>query len=234
MRRLLILVSCFWLVAADVQAAKRVSWEDLKDPASQNFEDPFEALNILELRSLATVVRLRKQLDTGNVSEDNLFAVMQQLEAAEAKLAVSGVDTDALLSRRQEIADKRLTAAITGNAALDNQTISITGYVIPVLEPDGTSRGGYLVPQYGMCSHVPAPDPNQMIRYQAGSSWQPDRIYQRVRLTGRIDLTLTRQTINLLDGEVDMVAALNMTDAVLHPDKAFRPRPQDRTLFSAH
>jgi hypothetical protein len=193
-----------------VWAVTPVHWEDLKDPEATRFDDPFAALSLNELRSLGTVLRLRKQLGESGVTEEARLRIEQKLANEEAKLAVSGVDADALLTQREAIGRKRAQAALAGNPALSGAEIAITGYVIPIIEEDGIARTGYLVPEYGMCSHVPAPDPNQMIRYRLENDWQADRIYQKVRLTGRIGLTLSRQTINLLDGQVEMISAFEL------------------------
>ncbi|MEM9633357.1 MAG: DUF3299 domain-containing protein [Pseudomonadota bacterium] len=203
----LFLLMCMTL---PVRAVVPVDWEDLKDPAATRFDDPFAALSINELRSLGTVIRLRKRLGETDVAEEARPRIEQRLANEEAKLAVSGVDTDALLAQRMVIGRKRAKAALVGNPALSGEEIAITGYVIPVLEEDGIARTGYLVPEYGMCSHVPAPDPNQMIRYRLESDWQADRIYQKVRLKGRLGLKITRQTINLLDGPVEMISAFEL------------------------
>ncbi|MES0885054.1 DUF3299 domain-containing protein [Roseibium sp. SCP14] len=209
MRMLLasILLICMIL---PVRAVTPVDWEDLKDPAATTFDDPFAALSMIELRSLATVLRLRKRLGESGVADEARSRIVLRLADEEARLAASGVDTDALLAQREAIARKRAQAALAGNPALSGKEIAITGYVIPVLEEDGIARTGYLVPEYGMCSHVPAPDPNQMIRYRLKNEWQADRIYQKVRLTGRLGLRVSRQTINLLDGQVEMISAFEL------------------------
>ncbi|MCV0427651.1 MAG: DUF3299 domain-containing protein [Roseibium sp.] len=231
MRLFLIILTIISLVPI-AQAGTRVDWDALRDPKASQFEDPFAALSLRELRSLGTVLRLRQRLSKSDVSAETRPQIEQRLENEEAKLAVSGVDTDGLLAQRQAIARKRAKAALAGNPALADRDVEITGYVIPVLEEDGSARSGYLVPEYGMCSHMPAPDPNQMIRYHLNSDWQADKIYQRVVLSGRLGLELTRQTINLLDGEVDMIAAFEMEVSSVRAHKGPVNPNFDRTLQS--
>lgn len=61
-----------------------------------------------------------------------------------------------------------------------------------------------------MCSHMPAPDPNQMIRYTLAADWQADSVYEPVRLTGTLSIRPTKQEIMLLDGQIEMVAVFDM------------------------
>jgi hypothetical protein len=148
----------------------------------------------------------------------------------EAELAAAGVSTDQLLSRRLDIAKKRAAAAVAGNPALAGKEIAITGYAIPVQGPDSHQVDtGYLVPEQGMCSHLPAPDPNQMIRYRLQTEWRPDFVYEPVLLIGRLSLQVTRQEITLLDGQIEMIASfeLEVTEArSLNQEKS--PNPANR------
>lgn len=215
MKSLVVLVTAllFWMPLAN--AAMPVSWPDLKDPEAADFEDPFAALGIRELRSLGTVLRLRKQLEQPGLEGRDRQEAEARLNNEEARLAAAGVQTDQLLSRRKEIGKKRAKAALSGNAGLAGEEITITGYVIPVEPADGGPVvSGYLVPEAGMCSHMPAPDPNQMIRYKLDTDYTAEGIYEPVELTGRLSLTMTRQEIMLLDGQVEMLAAfeMNVTD----------------------
>ena len=230
--RLFVIMLTIISLASFAQAGTQVDWDELRDPKASQFDDPFATLSIRELRSLGTVLRLRRQLSEADVAAESRPQMKQRLENEEAKLAVSGVDTDGLLAQREEIARKRAKAALSGNPALASKDIEITGYVIPVLEEDGSVRSGYLVPEYGMCSHMPAPDPNQTIRYRLNSDWQADEIYQRVVLSGRLGLEATRQTINLLDGDVDMIAAFEMEVSNVRPLNGPLNRNWERTLQS--
>ena len=116
------------------------------------------------------------------------------LALQEAQLAAAGVPTDKLLSQRFEVAKKRAAASLAGNKALAGRDIEITGYVIPVQEPGSDEViAGYLVPEQGMCSHMPAPDPNQMIRYRLSTGWRAEYVYEPVRLIGRLSLKTSRK-----------------------------------------
>lgn len=210
-------------------AAQPILWEDLKDPAAAAFEDPFAALGIHQLRALGTVLRLRLRLEEGPVGAKDRPGIEQQLRSEEAKLAAAGVDVDGLLSQRHEVGRKRAAAALAGNPDLAGREVAITGYVIPVSGPDGTVTTGYLVPGAGMCSHMPAPDPNQMIRYRLSNGWQAQEIYEPVLLSGTLSLKTTRQEITLLDGQVEMLAAFEMDVSDVRSLEGQEP-PQNRVL----
>jgi len=226
---------CLFLLIGMLQpvwAAKKVDWPDLIDPDVADFDDPFAALNLTELRSLGTVIRLRQRLSETGLAKDARTAIEERLNREEAKLAVSGVDTDGLLSRRQEIGRLRAEAAMAGNRELDGKEIVIPGYVIPVLDGDsGISASGYLVPERGMCSHMPAPDPNQMIRYTLATDWQADSIYEPVKLIGTLSIQPTRQEIMLLDGQIEMIAVFDLKVTKVRPMRN-PPGSPDRSFLS--
>ena len=108
----------------------------------------------------------------------------------EAKLAAAGVETDGLLSQRKEIGRKRAAAALAGNAGSRREggcdhRVRDPGFC----GPDGPVSTGYLVPGAGMCSHMPAPDPNQMIRYKLSERLaRRRRSIEPVLLTGTLSL----------------------------------------------
>ncbi|MBN9673297.1 DUF3299 domain-containing protein [Roseibium aggregatum] len=211
MTRAIVFLLALVFMQAAAFAQTPVTWEDLIDPETANFDDPYKALSGLELRSLGTVLRLRQRLSEEDIAAEARPRIESRLAQEEAKLAASGVQTEWLLSQRHSVAKKRAKAALTGNPALDGQEVAITGYAIPVDEPgeDGTASG-YLVPEQGMCSHMPAPNPNQMIRYTIEAGNQASYVYEPVLLTGRLTLKTTRQEIVLLDGYVDMLAAFDL------------------------
>lgn len=233
MKRIFLLVLLVAASGVPAHAVTPITWPDLKGPASTSFEDPFEALSIHQLQSLGNVLRIREALNSGTSGGDG-EDLSAQLRREEAMLAATGVNVDWLLSHREEIARKRAAASLSGNPDLAGKEIAITGYAIPV-EGSGAAGApnGYLVPQQGMCSHMPAPAPNQMIRYEIRSGNQANYVYEPVLLIGRLKLQTTRQEITLLDGQVDMIAAFEMeVDEVRSLDEgkseAATPNPMSR------
>ncbi|QDG75144.1 DUF3299 domain-containing protein [Labrenzia sp. PHM005] len=205
------------LTAFPAVAVTPIDWIDLKDPAAARFEDPFEALFLTDLRSIAAVYRLRKLLERGDLTDDDRSKAETRLRQEEQKLTDAGIETDLLLAQREAVAKKKAEALLKGNPDLVGKDIAITGYVIPVIGADGSAQYGYLVSGYGMCSHVPAPPPNQTIYYKLQDDWSEAELYKPVLLSGRLDMNLSRQTITLLDGQVTITAAFDMDVSEIRP-----------------
>ncbi|WP_422020473.1 DUF3299 domain-containing protein [Roseibium sp.] len=212
----------FAIAVGPAAAVTPIDWPDLKDPTAARYEDAFEHLYLSELRSLAAVYRIRNGLKSGGLTLEERAKLERRLKDEEAKLAAAGIQTDQLLAQRDEVARRRAEARLQGNSDLAGKDVAITGYVIPVLDETGAAKYGYLVSGYGMCSHVPAPAPNQIIFYRLEEDWAEAELYKPVLLQGRLDLSVSRQTINLLDGDVTITASFDMdvTDIrALEPQK---------------
>ncbi|SDL63987.1 DUF3299 domain-containing protein [Aliiruegeria lutimaris] len=195
------------LASASMADNAQIGWSDLLDASTQVFEDPYRDLSPGQLDDLVEVARLRQQVAAGDPS------VSAQLAAREAELAENGVDAEWLISQRWVVAERREQAASAGNPELDGAEVTISGFAIPAPpETDGTSVV-YLVEQRGMCSHMPPPMPNQMIRVRLVSDWTPEYMHQPVSLTGRLHIHPTQEVFRVVDGEVPMAATWRL-DAV--------------------
>jgi hypothetical protein len=179
-------------------------WETLPDPAAQTFDDPFAKLSAEQLRLLISVVRLREQSAKGDQ------ATPEDLDAAEQKLLEVGINADELISQRWAVAERRRKAASAGNPKLDGTTITIAGFAIPGPASEGGTRIAYLVAQPGLCSHVPPPAPNQMLRLRLSGEWFPQRIHEPVAVTGKLQLDPTERTFSVVDGPVQMNTTWSM------------------------
>lgn len=181
-----------------------VGFDDLADPAARAFVDPYLEMGQERLNDLRTVVRLSVRLAEADLSPE----VRRRLEArradAEAALAVAGFDIEALLAQRWTVAQKRRQAQIATNPLLEGAAVRLEGYLIPAgTGPDG--RGiGYLVPVVGMCSHIPAPPPNELVRLYFEPERSTGPIYLPVSVTGTLRAEASDETIHLLDGMVRM------------------------------
>ncbi|MES0862259.1 DUF3299 domain-containing protein [Ruegeria sp. SCPT10] len=194
-------------LAAPVQP---IEWSTLPNPAAQVFEDPFRDLNDEQADDIRFALRLRGRLqqDVGSAEERQKWQEM--LDETEAALAADQIDIDWLMSQREAVIQRREIANTTGNPVIDDQIVSIVGYVIPVA-PDEQGRAvAYLVPQPGMCSHLPPPPPNQMIRLLLSDHWAPDSYYDHVSLTGRLAIEPTEYETFVIDGQAPMRATFSM------------------------
>lgn len=195
---------------ADQTDAPQVDWIDLVDQSKQTFQDPFKDLSYDQLDDLARVVRLREHLASGDIPEDARGLFEDRLAEARAPLDAAGIDIDWLLSQRWIVADRRKAAATAGNTELDGQEVKLAGFAIAAPpDPDGASVV-YLVPERGMCSHIPPPAPNQMVRVRLADGWTPERLHEPVRLTGKLDIEWSETSVFVVDGPVQMRASFTL------------------------
>ena len=188
------------------QALQKVGWEALPDPAAQAFEDPFVDMNGPDLLDLATVVRLRDRLASGSVGDDARPRIEARLAETEGRLSAAGVNVEALLAVRSQVAESRRIAARAVNPVLDGSDVILKGFLIPAPDVDGSGYA-YLVPQLGQCSHTPPPPPNQLVRLRLGTMSAPAELYAPVEVTGTLASEATDRMLFVLDGDVRMESA---------------------------
>ncbi|WP_109312660.1 DUF3299 domain-containing protein [Ruegeria sp. AU67] len=187
-----------------------LDWVDLPDPSVQVYEDPYRDLSPEQFDDVLFVVRMRGRLqqDAGSAEERQKW--QELLTETEDALAGVGVDVDWLLDQRELVKERRRKAGMSGNPQLDGQTITIAGFAIPgPSDPDGRSVA-YLVPERGMCSHMPPPPPNQMIRVRLNGDWTPSYFHEPVRLTGKLTIDPTVQNMMVVDGLMPMNATYQL------------------------
>lgn len=85
-------------------------------------------------------------------------------------------------------------------AQLENETVEITGYMVPS-DRDGDDVYGFLlVPWAGACSHMPAPAPNQVVRVHTRKPFKGLGNYEIVTVTGALRGIPDRTQLFILDG----------------------------------
>jgi uncharacterized protein len=72
------------------------------------------------------------------------------------------------------------------NNVLDNQSIRIPGYVVPIDEAKSGMREFLLVPYFGACIHTPPPPANQIIDVKLRTPNKDVRMMEPVWVSGRI------------------------------------------------
>jgi hypothetical protein len=233
MRRVLACLAAFFVATAAAAEPVAVGFADLPDPAAQDFEDPFRAMGSDNLVELKKVVQLRARLAENDVAPEARPRLAASVAEASAALEAEGYDIDALIGRRWEIAEKRRAAMLAVNPALKGQEVAIAGYLIPApRDADGTATG-YLVSAVGLCSHLPPPPPNQLLRVRLVEATLPERtnLYTPVRVTGTLDAAATDETIFVLDGDVRMISNWTLEARVadlLGPAPSFAKDPAAR------
>ncbi|MEM6577376.1 MAG: DUF3299 domain-containing protein [Pseudomonadota bacterium] len=239
MHKGLIVIGALLGFAAQVWAeTPQVGWHELVDESKQSFDDPFKDLSYNQMDDLVRVVRLRERLERSDIPDEDRDLYEERLAEAETPLIEAGIDIDWLISQRWIVADKRKTAATAGNPALDGQVVKLAGFAIAAPpDPDGASVV-YLVPERGMCSHMPPPAPNQMVRVRLETGWTPQSLHEPVRLTGKLDIDWSEDSVFVVDGAIPMRTsfALHATQVETLPDTATASPDTDwdRAGRSAH
>lgn len=205
-----------WIIAivlAAVQssdASTELDWSDLVDQSVQAFEDPYRDLTYEQIDAVRNVLVTRQGLSSASLKDEAREELEDKLADLQSSLSAQGLDADWLISQRWVVAERRERAGTAGNPEVDGQIVTLAGFAIAgPPDADGTSVV-YLVPERGMCSHVPPPPPNQMLRVRLSDGWQPQYIHEPVRITGRVSIDPTEQVFHIVDGPVPMRATFSM------------------------
>lgn len=83
---------------------------------------------------------------------------------------------------------------------LQDKPISLTGYALPVDREGDLVYEFMLLPLTGMCSHVPPPPPNQIVRVSLVKPFRMSKAYGPVSVTGTLRPGLEKTQLFILDG----------------------------------
>ncbi|MCA0872965.1 DUF3299 domain-containing protein [Seohaeicola saemankumensis] len=212
--RIIAIAASILLLTGPVLAGTQVDWADLIDPSAQTFEDPYRDLSYEHLEAVATVARSRAQLTQAELTKDARSQIETRLSDAQEKLSAAGIDADWLIAQRWVVAERRERAASAGNPAVDGVEATLAGYAIPAPADENGTPVAYLVPERGMCAHMPPPPPNQMVRLHMPADWTPRMMHEPLQVTGKLTINPTEQEVVVVDGFVPMHAtfALQVQD----------------------
>ena len=192
-----------------------VEWSQLPDPSVQEFEDPYRDLAPEQMSDLMSLVRLREQLAADSIPVEERRQLEARNTKLEAALQAVGIDVEWLLSQRWVVADRRRHAAVATNAALDGQLVEIAGFLIVAPPTESGEQTAYLLPNRGVCNHLPPPPPNQLVRLlmkdlpETGGSCVPAVIQ------GTLRAEETRYEVVVIDHSLPMWSAWTLeTNAV--------------------
>jgi len=189
---------------------QQVGWDDLKEEFE--FEDPFAELSEEQLMDLGIIARVQslEKRDGGSRVTDGM---RKEAGDADAKLRKQGVDVDGLFAKRHEITELRKKKANATVKELDNQLISIPGFVLP-LEYEGKKVTEFLlVPWVGACIHTPPPPPNQIVHITAKSPFSTKGMFEAVTVTGIIKLKEVTKSLYLVDGTSNINTSYTISGA---------------------
>jgi hypothetical protein len=189
--------------SADPEA---IEFSDLADPLAMAFHDPYEDMGVELFNELKVLVQLDRRLSADDLSDETRQRLDARRTEARDRLEAGGQDVEALLGQRWDVARKRQIARMATNPIFDGVEVAISGYIIPA--PPAADGGGlgYVVPQVGMCSHLPPPPPNQLVRVRLPADHQVGSLYTPVRVAGVLRVDPSDATIFILDGEARMLS----------------------------
>ena len=203
----------FVIVVAAMLAATQASAEpeaigfsDLVDPLAVVFDDPYRDMGPHLLNELKLLIKLDEKLSENDLAEDERARLEARRGAAKDMLEINGQDVDALLAQRWDVAMKRKNALMATNLALDKVEVTLSGYLIPAPQAADGAYFGYLVSQVGMCSHLPTPPPNKLVRVRLLDDPKGQSLYVPVQVSGLLRVEESDATIFVLDGEARMLS----------------------------
>ena len=212
------LVLCCMLQASSAfaDAPRQLLWEDLT-PKLQASENPFAKLTKEQLVKLSEIAQVRDRKARGDNSLSTVEAGIEQSNSR--KLEEEGVDVDALLAKRKEIAEQQRVRGHAVNAALDGQVVRIPGYLLP-LEFSGKRVSEFLlVPWVGACIHTPPPPPNQIVHVKADKPFDFGGLFAPVWVTGRMSTAAAKKSLFLIDGSADIDIGYSLQASQVEPYK---------------
>lgn len=212
--------------------SRLVSWGDLVGQEAQTYEDPYLDLSYDQLEKLREISVETRKIGDGGLNGEAKALSAARISDAKELLAEDGIDADWLIAQRWLVAERRKKAANAANPALDGQTVTLAGFAVAAPPDEDGMHIVYLVPERGMCSHMPPPNANQMIRARVTSDWIPSTMHEPVRLTGTLSVAGTKHTFSIVDGVVPMHSSyiLDVTEVETAP--VFRTQPKVKTEWA--
>lgn len=202
------IVCAFSVVSVQAGTTKQIEWKDLvpsatplKDPLSVLTPDQrFEFENITWARELGPDERFQNKMDV-------------EAEAAKSNgmLAKQGIDVEKLYREynewREEV-EKRGQKVV---AELNDTTIRMAGYLLPLEFNEEGDKQFLLVPYVGACIHAPPPPMNQIVYVETEKPFKVSDLYAPVWITGKLKTERLAKSLSLVDGtaQVDVGYALN-------------------------
>ncbi len=188
---------------AQAQASMAIDWPLLVEPEAQIYEDPYRDLTRPQFLSLMEIARL--QIAMGDTDSADSRADMEA-RAGElvGELRAQGLDPEWILSQREAVAAKRERAALATNSTLEGEHIEMTGFLLVAVDADSEETVAYLLPDRGVCMHLPPPVPNQLVRLNLKQLPEPLGNCISAAVRGRLTAGETRSMVPVFDHTVPL------------------------------
>ena len=211
-----LLLTTFFMIPANASTVRELNWDDLK-PVIE-FDDPFAKLKPEQLSNLRIIARTQQLQKNGKQLSE---AMIKETAEAEAILAQDGVDIEGLFAKRAKVREMRRKQAESVVPNLDNASVVMPGFILP-LEYAGTKVTEFLlVPWVGACIHSPPPPANQIVHVVVGEKMarESKRLYEPVSVTGTLFTKRMSKNLFLKDGSSDIHISYSMQASMIEPYK---------------
>jgi hypothetical protein len=201
--------------SVQAQLLTPADWSMLPDPEAAQFEDPYRDLSQSQFESLMALARLQITL-SGKTAEGER-AVLQERASETAKdLQAQGLDPEWILAQRETVAERRQRAALSTNPSLDGESIEITGYLLVAPDMEDGAMVAYLLPDRGVCMHLPPPVPNQLIRLDIDDLPEPLGPCINAAVRGRLSADENTATVPVFDDTAHLWSSwrLDVSEAI--------------------
>ncbi|WP_421913043.1 DUF3299 domain-containing protein [Mesorhizobium sp.] len=116
----------------------------------------------------------------------------------------------------------------TLSLGLQDKTIQLAGYALPVDRDGDLVYQFLLVPWTGACSHMPTPPPNQIVLVTPAQPYRMSQAYEPVSITGALKPGMEKSQLFILDGvsiiqsgytvrKADVVSVDSVPDTIILP-----------------
>ena len=156
--------------------------------AKESLEAAMEAAEILELN-----------WDDLRPKETVLWRAPIDDLTSEERAALSDEKLEELL-----LEQKQILHSVAVVHELNNRQVSMPGLVVPLEYEGELIKEFLLVPYHGACIHVPAPPLYQIVYVTAEPAFKIDKLFDTVKITGKMQTQLSSKSIDGLEEIVDV------------------------------
>ena len=184
--------------SVQAQLSMPVDWSMLADPDARQFEDPYRDLSQSQFESLMDLARLQNSLG-GELAEGERAAMSERALELSQSLQAQGLDPEWILAQRELVAERRKRAALSTNPKFDGESVELTGYLLVAPDMEDGETVAYLLPDRGVCMHLPPPVPNQLIRLDIDKLPEPLGPCINAAVRGRLTANETEAMVPVFD-----------------------------------
>ncbi|WP_281613028.1 DUF3299 domain-containing protein [Flammeovirga sp. SubArs3] len=200
-KALFILITAFLSFNLSAQDYQELDWDNLL-PENISFDDPFKDLSrsqLLDLKEIAYLIN-KKKASPEDFPEEH----QEKLQQKEQSLKEQGIDAHFLLSKREEIKEKRQQFAEAVVEDLNHEQVKIPGYLLPLNFSGLEVTEFLLVPWVGACIHTPPPNKNQIIYIKFDKGYEVTSRFESVWITGEMTTQSVSKELYLVDGKSEI------------------------------